>query len=130
MHQTSNNRYNPNGYGSLRVTPIACGLEMPKRHGKITAFLSICSFLIRPFVVIYNKDWLKIRLIFNFYAHFFCKNDWNNFLLLNTNGPLINRLIKQQKTQFCSKSCLGTFGSSKVYNTLEFQELLPPLVRV
>ena len=25
MHQTSNNRYNPNGYGGWRVTPIACG---------------------------------------------------------------------------------------------------------
>jgi len=24
MHQTSNNRCNPNGYGSLRVTLIAC----------------------------------------------------------------------------------------------------------
>ena len=36
LHQTSNYmyRYNPNGYGSLQVTPIACGLEAPKRHGK------------------------------------------------------------------------------------------------
>jgi len=32
MHQI-NNRYNPNGYGSLQVTPIACVLEVPKRHG-------------------------------------------------------------------------------------------------
>jgi len=32
MHQTSNNRYNPNGYGSLQVTPIACGLEVPNQH--------------------------------------------------------------------------------------------------
>jgi len=30
MHQMSNNRYNLNGYRSLRVTPIACGIEVPK----------------------------------------------------------------------------------------------------
>ena len=36
MNQKSNNRYNPNDYGSLRITPIACGLEAPKRHGKKT----------------------------------------------------------------------------------------------
>ena len=45
MHQTSNNRYNPNGYGSLQCTPIACGLEEPKRHGKRSksAFLLITN---------------------------------------------------------------------------------------
>jgi len=88
MHQTSNNRYNPNDYRSLRVTPIACGLETPKRHGKNTAFLSICILLILPSVIINNKDLLKTRLIFNFYSHISRKNDCNNFLLLNTNGPL------------------------------------------
>ena len=89
MHLTSKNRYNPNGYGSFRVTPIGCGLEAPKRHGKKnTAFLSICILLILPSVIINNKDLLKTRLIFNFYAHISCKNDWNNFLLLNTNPPL------------------------------------------
>jgi len=41
MHQTSNNRYNPNGYGSLRVTLIACGLEAPKRHGKTRLFIHL-----------------------------------------------------------------------------------------
>jgi len=41
MHQTPNNRHNPNGYGSLRVTPIACGLEAPKRHGKNTFFIHL-----------------------------------------------------------------------------------------
>ena len=35
-----------------------------------------------------NKDLLKTWLIFNFYAQISCKNDWNNFLLLNTYGPL------------------------------------------
>jgi len=73
---------------SLRVTPIACGLEAPKQHHKIAAFLSICFVLIRPSVVINNKDLLKTWLIFNFYAQLSCKNDWNNFLLLNTNEPL------------------------------------------
>ena len=55
---------------------------------KTRLFLSICFFLIRPSVFINNKDLLKTRLIFNSYAHISCKNDWNNFLLLNTNGPL------------------------------------------
>ena len=73
---------------SLRVTPIAYGLEAPKRHRKNTAYLSICFFLIQPSVVINIKDLLKTRLIFNFYAHISCKNDWNNVLLLNTNGLL------------------------------------------
>ena len=73
---------------SLRVTPIACGLEAPKWHRKNTAFLSICFFLIRPSVVINNKDLLKTRLIFNSYAQMCCKNDWKKFLLLNTNVPL------------------------------------------
>jgi len=58
---------------SLRVTPIACGLEAPKRHRKKTAFLSICYFLIQPSVVMNNKDLLKTRLIFNFNAHISCK---------------------------------------------------------
>jgi len=30
---------------SLRVTPIACGLEAPKRHRKNTAFYPSASFL-------------------------------------------------------------------------------------
>jgi len=58
MHQTSNNRYNMNGYGSLQVTPIACGLEAPKRHGK-TRLISICILLILPSVNINNKELLK-----------------------------------------------------------------------
>jgi len=41
MHQTSYNRYNPNGYGSFRVTPIACGLEAPRPHGKIRFFIHL-----------------------------------------------------------------------------------------
>ena len=89
MHQTSNNRYNPNDYASLWVTAITCGLEAPKRHGKNTAFLSTSILLILPSVIINNKDLLKTRLIFNFYAQISCKNDWNNFLLLNTNAPLM-----------------------------------------
>ena len=88
MHQTLKNRYNPNGYGSIRVTSISCGHEAQKRHGKNTAFLSICILLIRPSIVINNKDLLTTRLIFNFYAQLSCKHDWNIFLLLNTNGPL------------------------------------------
>jgi len=38
MHQTSNNRYNANSYGSLRVTPVGCGLKTPNRHGKKHSF--------------------------------------------------------------------------------------------
>jgi len=53
------NRYNPDGYGSLRVTPIACGLEAPKRHGKNTAYLSVCILLILPSEIINNKTLLK-----------------------------------------------------------------------
>jgi len=45
MHQKSNNKYNLNCCGSLRVTPIACGLEAQKRHGKNTAFYPSVSFL-------------------------------------------------------------------------------------
>jgi len=55
MHQTPNNGYDPNGYGSLRVTPIACGLEAPKRHGKKHVFYT--SALL--FFNINNKDLLK-----------------------------------------------------------------------
>jgi len=44
MHQTSNIRYNPNGYGSLRVTPIACRLEALKRHGKTRLFIHLHPF--------------------------------------------------------------------------------------
>ena len=44
--------------------------------------------LILTSVIINNKDLLKTRLILNFYAHISCNNDWNNFLLLNTNAPL------------------------------------------
>ena len=100
MHQTSNNRYNPNGYGTIRVTTIACGREAPKRHGK-TRLLSICILLILPSVIIKNKELLKTRLIFIFYVQISCSNDWTNFLLLNTNAPLniifiqfLNRLIR------------------------------------
>jgi len=84
MHQMSNNRYN------LKLTSHTDCLRTwdVKTHRKNTAFLSICFFLIQPFVVINNKDLLKTRLIFNFYAHISCKKDWNKFLLLNTNGPL------------------------------------------
>jgi len=84
MHQASNNRYNPNGYGSLRVTPdLRCQTGMVK-----TRLFIHLSFLIRPSVVINNKDLLKIRLIFNFYAHISCKNDWNNFYCWTLIGPL------------------------------------------
>jgi len=84
MHQTSNNRYNPNGYGSLRVTPIAFLRTLSCQHDMVQNrfFLSICILLILPSVIINNKDLLKTRLICNF----FCKNDCNNFLLLNTNA--------------------------------------------
>jgi len=68
MHQTSNNRYNLNGNRILRVTPIACRLEAPKRHYKNTAFLFICILLILPSIIINNKDLLKTQLIFNMYA--------------------------------------------------------------
>jgi len=51
--------------------------------------LSICIRLILPSVIINSKDLLKIRLIFNFYAHISFKNDWKNFLLLNAYPPLI-----------------------------------------
>jgi len=63
--------------------------DLRRQNGMVKTrfFLSICFFLI-PSVVINNKDLLKTQLIFNFYAHISCKNDWNNFLLLNTNGPL------------------------------------------
>jgi len=58
--------------------------------GKNTSFLSICILFILPYLIINKKDLLKTCLIFNCYAHkFSCKNDWNNFLLLNTNPPLI-----------------------------------------
>ena len=33
------NRYNPNGDGSIRVTPISCGHEAPKWHGKTRLFI-------------------------------------------------------------------------------------------
>ena len=79
MHQTSI-RYNPNGYWSLLVTPIACGLKAPKWHGKNMAFLSICILLILPSVISNNKDLLKTRLICNYFVHISCKNDWNNLL--------------------------------------------------
>ena len=83
MHQTSNtsNKYNPNGYGRLRVTPIACGLEAPIRQSKEHRFLFICILPILPSVIINNKE-----LIFNLYAHIICINDWNKFLLLKTNA--------------------------------------------
>ena len=46
MHQTSNNRYNLNGYGCLRITPLGRGLEAPKRHGiKTRLFYPSASFL-------------------------------------------------------------------------------------
>ena len=85
MHQTSNNRYNPNG---LQVTSIACGLEAPKRHGKNTAFLSIYVLPIPQSVIINNKDLLK-HCWFSTFMHIYCKHDWNNFLLLITNALLI-----------------------------------------
>jgi len=97
MHQTSNNRYSPNGYASLRVTSIACGLKASKRHGKNTAFLCTCILVILPSVIINNKDLLKSRLIFNFYAHLSCKNERNNFLLLNTNAPLTSLIELSQQ---------------------------------
>jgi len=50
-------------------------------------FFIPCILLILPSVIINNKVLLKTRLIFNFYASY--KNDWNNFLLLNTNVPLM-----------------------------------------
>ena len=41
-----------------------------KKH---SFFLPICIFLILPSVIINNKDLLKTRLIFNFYAQFLVK---------------------------------------------------------
>ena len=91
---SSNNRINPNGYGSLRVTPIARVFEALKTAWYInTAFLSICIILFLPSVIINYKDLLKPRLIFTFYAQISCLNDWNNFLMLNTNDPLSNVLL-------------------------------------
>jgi len=46
-------------YESHRL--LSRGLEAPKRHGKNTAFLSICILLIFPSVIINNKDLLKTR---------------------------------------------------------------------
>jgi len=43
-HQMFNNRYNPKGYTRLRVTPIVCGLEAPKWHGKKQLFIHLHSF--------------------------------------------------------------------------------------
>jgi len=90
MHQTSKNRYNPNGYGSLLGTPIACGLEAPKQHGEKKKFFihlhPSCSSIRN-----YQQSRLtKTRLFFSFYAQISCKNDWNNFLSLNTNSPLMH----------------------------------------
>ena len=59
---------------------------MPKRHGKKTAVLSICILFILPSVIINNKD-LPKHSWFATFMHIFCKNDWNNFLLLNTYAP-------------------------------------------
>jgi len=101
----SNNRYNPNGYKSLRVTPISCGLEAPKRHGKKTRFF-IHLLIIRPSVVITNKDLLKTRLIFNFYAQMSCKIDWNNFLLLNTIVPLNVAIIFLLALMWSADTCM------------------------
>jgi len=88
MHPTSNNRHNPNGYRSLPVTPNACGLEAPKRHGKKHGFL---IHLHPSFSYIRNfqqQRFAKTRLMLNLYAQISCNNDWNNFLLLNTKPPL------------------------------------------
>jgi len=38
ISNSSNNRYNSNGYGSLRSTTIACGLEALEWHGKKHGF--------------------------------------------------------------------------------------------
>jgi len=84
------NRYNPNSNGSLRVLRRQNGMV------KNTAFLSICILLILPSVIITNEDLLNTQLIFNFYAQISCKNDWNNFLLLNTNAPLSRKM--EEKT--------------------------------
>jgi len=43
MHQTSNNRYYPNDYGSLRVTPIACPLETVIDHKKLNFLGQLCN---------------------------------------------------------------------------------------
>jgi len=75
-------------FGCLRVTPITCGIKAPKRHSNKHGFSSIFFLRIRPSIEINKNDFLKTRLVFNFYAHIACKNDWNNFFLLNTNGPL------------------------------------------
>jgi len=56
---------------SLRVTPIACALEAPKRHHKKTAFF-IHLLLSYSAICINNKDLLK-HGYFNFYAHISCK---------------------------------------------------------
>jgi len=87
MHQTSYNRYNPNDYGSLRVTPIA---DMRHQNGIVinTAFLSICILLILPSVIINNKDLLKTRLNINFYAKISCKKTIEIISYCCTTAPL------------------------------------------
>jgi len=69
---TSNNRYNPNDFGSLRVIPIACGLETPKRHENM-AFLSMCILLIFLSVIINNKYLLKYGSFSTFMHKFLVK---------------------------------------------------------
>ena len=69
-----------------------------RRQNGIRLFF-IDILLIISSAIISNKDLLKTRFIFNLYAHISCKNDWNNFLLLNTNAPL----CKCKKIPLCLK---------------------------
>jgi len=48
---------------------------------------------------------LNSRLTFNFYTQISCKNDLNNFLFLNTNGPLILKMCLKVlfKYFFCKR---------------------------
>ena len=79
MHQMSNNRYYPNGYVSLRVTQIFCGLETPKRHGKNAALLYICILFILPSEIINNKYLLKHGWFSHFMHTILVKNDSHSF---------------------------------------------------
>ena len=64
---------------------LRCQNSMVKKHG---FFIHLHHF----YSTIRNYQqyrFAKTRLSFNFYANISCKNDLNNFLLLNTNPPLM-----------------------------------------
>ena len=63
-------------------------LRAPKRQGKIHGFLIYLHTSYSSIRNFQQQRFAKARLILIFYAHISCKNDCNNFLLLNTNPPL------------------------------------------